>query len=457
MKEKRKFSNKEIKENLEGSFKFYVNGWILACFKGNGFQIGFQNGYLMANEIEEIIESLKLYITNVIERDWSFFRKAASEMYLPKLDKEYKAELEGIISGIKAYKKTNLDLIDIAALNGYYDTLSYHYWLKSGEEKFYKSPHCSAFIATGSYTEDNEVIAAHNTWFPYLTGRGYNMIAFISPKRGNMFLMQAYPGTIYSGTDWYINEKGLIVAETTISGACEFNPKGKPYFARIRKAIQYADTIDKFSEIMVKDNNGGYASDWLIGDSKTNEIGCLELGAKNHVLTRTKDGFFAGSNVALTEEVRAETKLDYSDKSSSYLSRRERWLQLIEANKGKINVELAKKFLADHFDTFALKEEPNRNTLCGHIELDSRGWREWECGPYFPFGAFDGKVSSSKLALSLSTWAHWGKPCGASFKADEFINNHPEYKWQSSCLKDILPFPWTLFKPLITFSKLKPF
>lgn len=212
------------------------------------------------------------------------------------------------------------------------------------------------------------------------------MIAAVFPKKGNAFLMQAYPGTIYSGTDWYINEKGLIVTGTTITGACEFNPKGKPYFLRIRKAVQYASSVDGFVETMVKDNNGGYAGDWLIGDSKTNEIACLELGAKSYDLARTKDGFFVGSNVALTDKVRAETKLDYEDRTSSYLARRERWLQLMEANKGKINAELAMKFLADHYDASAQREEPNRNTLCGHIELDRRGWREWECGPYFPFG-----------------------------------------------------------------------
>lgn len=436
-------SRKEVKEQLAGSFKIHVNGWTIARFEGDGFQRGFQNGYLMADEIVEVIESLKLYVTNVLKRSWSFFREAASEMYLPKLDEEYKAELDGILSGFKAKKGEGIDLLDVAALNGYWDTVSYHYWL---EAKGGGAPHCSAFMATGSYTENGGVVAAHNTWFPYLTAKGYNMIAAVFPRKGNAFLMQAYPGTIYSGTDWYINEKGLMVTETTITGACEFNPKGKPYFLRVRKAVQYASSVDEFVETMVKDNNGGYAGDWLIGDSKTNEIACLELGAKSYDLARTKDGFFVGSNVALTDKVRAETKLDYEDETSSYLARRERWLQLMEANKGKINVELAMKFLADHYDASARREGPNRNTLCGHIEEDQRGWREWECGPYFPFGAFDGKVSSSELAPSLATWARWGKPCGMPFKAREFLAKHPEYAWQAPGLKDIRSFPWILLK-----------
>lgn len=447
LKQRSRFSKKEVRENLIGSFKFFVNGWTLAGFEGDSVQIGFQNGYLMADEIAEIITSLKLYVKNAIGRDWNFFREAASTMYLPKLDREYRDELEGIVSGIMARGKSKLDLVDIVALNGYFDTVSYHYWLKAGgEAKSFAPPHCSAFIATGSYTETGNIVASHNTWFPYLTGKGYNMVAVVSPRKGNHFLMQAYPGTICSGTDWYINDKGLIVTETTITGAYEFNPRGKPYFTRIRKAVQYSDTIDKFVEIMVKDNNGGYAGDWLIGEPKKGDIACLELGARNYDLSRTKDGFFVGSNIALADKVRAETTLDYSDKTSSYLFRRERWLQLMEANKGKLNVDLAMTLLADHLDTSILREEPNRNTICGHIELDPRGLPEWECGPYFPSGAFDGKVTSSELALSCATWAHWGKPCGAPFKAQEFLAKRPEYRWQAPGLKNIQAFPWTLFK-----------
>ena len=48
--------------------------------------------------------------------------------------------------------------------------------------------------------------------------------------------------------------------------------------SRIRKALQYADTIDKAVEILKKDNNGLYTNEWLLGDTKTNEIAMFELG-----------------------------------------------------------------------------------------------------------------------------------------------------------------------------------
>jgi hypothetical protein len=56
---------------------------------------------------------------------------------------------------------------------------------------------------------------------------------------------------------------------------------------RSRKALQYANH-----------NNGGYANDWLIGDRKTGGIAYLELGLKNTLLWRTKDGYFVSSTFA---------------------------------------------------------------------------------------------------------------------------------------------------------------
>jgi len=204
--------------------------------------------------------------------------------------------------------------------------------------------------------------------------------------------------------------------------------------------------IDDWVKIMVAENNGGYANDWLVGNIKTGEIAWLELGTYNHALDRTFDGAFVGSNMAASEQVRAETKFNYDDKSGSCTARGQRWTQLIEANRTLIDVEMAKRFLADHHDAFSGKDSPNRNTLCGHLELDDRGAPEWERGPYYPSGAYDGKVTDSDLASKGKFWAHWGKPCDTDFNASSFLSLHQEYSWQQPHLRDVKAYPWTLFK-----------
>lgn len=450
---KRLCENPDIKETertLANSWRLDVNGWICAYVHGDPYQRGFQNGYLLAQEALDTIGSLKLYVEGAYKRGWQFFCETGMNSYWPRLSEEYKNEIQGITHGIQSRRIKSVSLEDIVALNSYFDTVSYHYWLKAKEGRTQtpsgRAEHCSAFVATGDITGDGKIILAHNTWFSYLTAAGYNVILNVLPSNGNQFIMQAYPGTISSGTDWYLSKSGLVVAETTITGLTTFNPEGIPYFMRARKAIQYASNIDEWTKIMIEGNNGGYACDWLVGDTKTGEIACLELGTFNYTLERSFNGIFTGSNVAASEKVKAETVVDYADKSTSCTARRERWKELAESSQEPLNVETAKKFLADHYDAYLRKDMPGRNSLCGHVEVDKRGWPEWEWGPNYPIGSFDGKVTDSDLASTGAFWAHWGKPCDTPFSASSFLKQHPEYNWQQPRLRDIPAYPWTLLK-----------
>jgi len=434
---------------LGGSARLDVNGWVFVRVRGPPYRLGFQHGSLLATEVEDAVQAVKLIGERGYKRSWQFFCKAAMDLFWPKLPQEYREEIQGIVDGVRASKIRSIRLEDIVALNGYFDTISYHYWLKAKSAEptspLARAEHCSAFIATGDTTENRQVVLAHNTWFQYLPGRRYNTILDVCPAKGRGFVMQTMPGTIASGTDWYVGRSGLIVAETTITGMTTFNADGLPCFLRSRKAIQYSETIDEWVDTMVNGNNGGYADDWLIGDTRTGEIARLELGTFHHKLERTRDGAFLGSNMALSDEVRQETAFDYSDKSTTCAARYQRLEELLRLNEGKLNVGLAKSLLADHQDIFTHADNPNRNTVCGHIELDGRGLPEWEYGPYYPGGTFDGKATDSRLASHGAFWAHWGKPCGASFAAEPFLISHPEYEWQRPRLENVKAYPWTLF------------
>ena len=432
---------------LSNSCRIDVNGWTFVHSAGDPYQVGFQNGSLLGSEIVDALEAVKLIGERGYKRNWKFFCENAMNLFWSKLSEEYRQEIQGIVDGVASNNVRNIHLRDVVALNSYFDMVSYHYWLKSKESKpispLARAEHCSAFIATGEKT-DGQVVLAHNTWFQYLPGARYNVILDISPKNGKRFVMQTMAGTISSGTDWYVGQSGLVVAETTITGMTTFNPDGVPYFARSRKAIQYAENADEWVRIMVKDNNGGYADDWLIGNVKTGEIAWLELGTFNHKLERTRNGVFVGCNIAMSEEVRSETNFHYGDMSSTCTAREARLRELVEASGGRLSVETAKTLLADHRDSFTKTDSPSRNSICGHVETDGRGIPEWEYGPYYPGGCFDAKVTDTELAKGGSFWAHWGRPCNTPFEAGTFLNNHPEYEWQRPRLKDVIPYPWTL-------------
>src|SRR5580700_11709727 len=89
------------------------NGWIFVHLEGTPAEIGFQHGYLLASEILDAHKAVKLELTHE-SKDWQYFRAAAEKVLWPHVDAEYRAELEGIVEGLRA-KSVSLDLWDIVA------------------------------------------------------------------------------------------------------------------------------------------------------------------------------------------------------------------------------------------------------------------------------------------------------------------------------------------------------
>jgi len=437
---------------LDKAYRFERDGWIYVHLEGTPEQLGYQHGFLLAPEIQDAFEAVKYEDTYRTKRDWKFFRHTAEEMLWPHIDHEYQEELTGIAAGLKA-RSIPMDVWDVVALNAFEEVPDYYVPWLNRKEKVANAPHlvspgnCSAFVATGSYTRDGKIVMAHNNWTGMVAGARWRIVFDISPSKGYRILMDGFPGVITSDDDFGVNSAGIMITETTITQFNGWNPNGKPEFMRSRKALQYATSIDDYTQIMLEGNNGGYANDWLIADRKTGEIAQLELGLKHWKLWRTKDGYLAGSNWARDPEViKDETNFDPDNPSSSPNARKLRWEELISQNKGKIDVSLAQQFLSDHRDTFEKKDEANERTLCGHSETSPRGVPEWEWEAFHPGGAVQGKAMDSEMAKNMSFTARRGHPCGKDFLAAEFLKQHPEFAWQKSVLIDMKSGPWTEFK-----------
>ena len=419
------------------------NGWVTVHLEGTPAEIGYQHGYLLAPEIQDNFKAISTEMIHDEKKDWSFFRNTAREILWPHVEQEYRDELQGIVDGLRAHGG-KLDLWDIVALNGW---LEIPYYTKTLEHKSGSvADHCSAFVATGSYTKDGRIVIAHNNWTSYSSGERWNIIFDITPVNGYRIVMDGMPGLIHSGDDFGLNSAGIVITETTISEYSGFDSKAIPEFVRARKAMQYSASIDDFARIMKEGNNGGYANNWLVADRKTNEIADLELGLKNVTLERTKDGFFVGSNFPVSPKLlREETKFNPNDRSNSENARHQRWLTLMENNKGKIDIAAGERFLADHFDTYENKEDASERTICGHIELSPRGMPTWQ-GPYAPVGAVQNKITDAASAEKMTMFAALGHACGRDFKAAQHLAEHPEYAWYKPILHDMDARGWTEFR-----------
>ena len=166
-----------------------VNGWTFVHLEGTPSEIGYQHGYQLAPEILDMRKLAELELKHSSEKDWMFFRNAARDMMWPHIEQEYRDELEGISAGVNA-RGIKLDLWDIVALNG---LLEWDYYVKEfNKQNSIPSPkglgaaeHCSAFVATGSYTEDGKVIIAHNNWTSYMEGTRWTIVLISSPPRAS--------------------------------------------------------------------------------------------------------------------------------------------------------------------------------------------------------------------------------------------------------------------------------
>jgi len=415
---------------LQGAFrKPSVNGWTFVHVQGTPAQIGYQHGYLLSAEIEDLQKALRLELTHDNGKDWNFFRDAAKNSVWPHVDQEYREELQGIADGINA-RGVKLDLWDVVAMNM---AEEWSYYVGAYDKQHHIASlstvvapdHCSAFVATGSYTKDGKIVIAHNDWTGYLDGARWTIVLDVVPAKGYRFLMDTLPGYIHSGDDFGVNSAGIVITETTITGFSGYDFNGIPEFVRARKAMQYSASIDDVVRIFKDGNNGGYANDWLIGDTKKNEIASLELGLRNVTLERKTDGYFAGSNFPISPKLAAEeTDFDLKNPSISANARHKRWTQLLEENKGKIDVAMAQQFLADH------------------VEDSPRGMGAWQL-PYGTAGAVQNKVTDAALAAKMSFTAAAGHACGKDFLAAKHLAAHPEFSWQKPELRDLKAYPWT--------------
>ena len=331
-------------ERLKGAVRHpALNGWTHVHLEGTPAEIGYQHGYLLAAEIQDMQKVFALELTHDNGKDWNFFRDASKNILWPHVEQEYREEMQGIAEGLNA-QGVKLDVWDVVTMNASQEW-SYYVGEYDKTHKLASLPtvtapeHCSAFVAVGSYTKDRRVVIAHNNWTNYLDGSRWTIAFDITPAHGYRFLMDGLPGLIHSGDDFGLNAAGMVITETTISGFHGFDTNGVPEFVRARKAMQYSASIDDVARIFKEGNNGGYANDWLIADTRKNEIASLELGLKNVTLERKTDGYFVGSNFPINPKLASEeTDFAMTDRGNSPNARHRRWEQLMADNRGNIDV-----------------------------------------------------------------------------------------------------------------------
>ncbi len=221
----------EQKEWLCKGKRFERAGWIYLHIEGEPRERGFQHGYLLAKEINDGLIATRAAWENDTAMDWPWLVKRAATMFVPKIDPENLAELEGISEGARA-AGINVSRDELIAYNAILELQGY--WWPNELKKIKDEPvpsgareSCSSFIATGTWTKDGNVVLGHNTMQSYVDALPL-IIEDIKPTRGHRILWQTTAGWIHSGTDFFITDAGLVGSETTIGQFDGFDTNGIP-------------------------------------------------------------------------------------------------------------------------------------------------------------------------------------------------------------------------------------
>ena len=425
---------REAVQTFGPAYRYPAAGWIYLHIEGKPYERGYQHGHLMVREIPEYLERCAALLGS--KDHWNDYRTTVNALFLRGFDQEILEEMRGIADGASdagaRWQDRRIDVVDVAVANTTVELGELSGALATTptgleglglEKPPYANgqhdsvlDHCSAFAATGPATRDGKMVIGHVTWWPLTLAEQTNVMLDIKPASGHRMLIQSYPGGIESGTDWYQNDAGVVLTETTIQQT-PFNVQGTPVAFRARAAIQYSSNIDEVVQHLGTRNNGLYTNEWIIGDAKTNEIAIYDLGTNHTRLWRSSKnewfgdtpGFYWGDNNAKDLTVRLE---DYPDpkEDAGYIPyvpgvRDVAWQDLYRKYRGQID---------EQFGFLAFRTAP----LVSSVTMDA-------------------KVLTSDMASHFMVWAAIGKP-----NQREWLPS----KWDSSKDDGLYPSGYYLFQ-----------
>ncbi|MGD2092827.1 MAG: C45 family autoproteolytic acyltransferase/hydrolase [Candidatus Aminicenantes bacterium] len=390
------------------AFRYEDKGWIFLHIEGKPYQRGYQFGYLLADEIAAYMNKLAVQANeDNPAAGWWRMRQITDALMLRKYDEEYLVEMKGIADGAaKAgaqFEEHAVDFIDIVTINSVIDlgqvwsalrrtphALSGRNFLAAedelnipiGEHK------CSGFLANGPAAKNGDLVFGQIfMWYGY-TGVHWNVICDVVPDKGHRLVYETFPGGIHSGADFYLNASGIMIGETTVRQT-PFDIDGTPQSNRIRKAAQYASSIDDVVRILSYKNNGMYTNDWLMADAKTNEIAIFLLGTKKSKLWRSSTGEFPGGTKGFYWS-NNNTKDD--DVRKEYIA---------NADNAPYDLVFSPWNRDIAFNQFFREYNGKIDAIAG-VNL-------WASSPINRAHACDGKITTREMAKHMVFLAHFGK------------------------------------------------
>uniref|UniRef100_A0A8D0CEX0 Phospholipase B-like n=1 Tax=Salvator merianae TaxID=96440 RepID=A0A8D0CEX0_SALMN len=339
---------------------------------------------------------------------------------------------------------------------------------KTGNQHVLGSGSCSAFIKL--LPGNRDLLVAHDTWNNYQAMlrilKKYSLPFRTSAHSDTLIpgyaqTFSSYPGTIFSGDDFYILSSGLVSLETTIgnsnSDLWKYIQAKDSIFEWLRNIVanRLARNGAEWAAIFQKFNSGTYNNQWMIVDYKSFVPG--ETSIQENVLTvleqipgmvvtgdKTKDlyekSYWASYNVPYFEEIFNASGLPllvqkygdwftYDKNPRSQIFRRNQ--TLVRDVHTMIRLMRYNNFPKDPLSQCRGCDPPQNgeNSIAARSDLNpANGTYPFGALRQRPHGGTDMKVTSSEMAKSYSFIAISGPTW----------DDLPAFQWSTSAYQHLL-------------------
>ncbi len=343
------------------------------------------------------------------------------------------------------YNTPNLTFIDIYYINAYEDVMDVLDDIH--DDPLIDDPDkCSAFVKKTA----NDIYITHNSWSGYLN-QSNALTMYIN---GDYLTVNTItPGSVVSNTDFGYNNKGIMFNETT-HHATYTEPKITALWMFVRAALaeQFSSSLDEFFRYISLEPSGTYMNGYMIVDTKTEEIGLIEMSFKNfiyfksdgtggYIITTKPDGisktydqtmvqsdYIIGINYPASQQIRDDLKA-----VDTRPARKRQFLYMKDTVK---DIESSKALIT-------YTDPSNPLSIYGRWDL---GYGETDYPKTVPDGSIDAKAISASMIsyiwnlngiLDLDSpnpafWMKYGTP---------YVNGKPfiwsESQWEGQILRDV--------------------
>ena len=355
------------------------------------------------------------------------------------------------------YETPTLTFLDLYFINAFQDVL---YLLPDNASPTTVAANlpskCSAFVLKTA----DDIFLTHNNWNSFLD-QSQALSLWVNGDFMTMNL--GAPGYLGSDVDFGYTNKGIIFNETTHRYAYT-EPKADALwmFWRATLAEQFATSIDDFFRYISLEASGTYMSGYMVVDTKTSEIGLVEMSYKTFVfykpdgkggvaVTTKPEGLNAAYDPEMVQPeyiigINYPASILVRDELKSVDNRPARRRQFLAQIGGVTDIESAKALI-----TYIDPQNPL--SIYGRWDL---GYGETPAPKTIPDGAADAKAISANMTTYVSaltgvldtkatTKAFWMKFGTPSVKGKPFIWSESQWKDQKlRSVPDRVGGDWTL-------------